>query len=191
VDRDSREERILARNWIKLIRAARRYREATRDFSRKRKRSDIRSFQTPILNFAAQRYNEMVNLEPERIKDHHVQGWENPPREYFYRVFTVNYKGPIKRQLLTEPPAVMDMTDAQLDSIVDDPTLLDIWAPCHSQTVEQKVAVTSMVVGKYRKFESQLGAALQVDYARQANPGEITHKSRALAYEEKELDSPE
>ena len=171
------------------IRVARRYREATREFSRKRKRSDVRAFTLAEMDFKAERYGRMVRLKKVRIQDHHVPGWETPPCEYSYSVFTVNYKGPRKWQMLTEPPATMDLTDAQLDRLVDDPTLLDIWAPCHSQTVEQKVAITSMVVGQYRTPETQLGAALQVNYSRQNNPGEVTHKSRRLAYDAKELES--
>ena len=51
------------------------------------------------------------------------------------------------------------------------------------------MAITSMVVGQYRTPETQLGAALQVNYSRQNNPGEVTHKSRRLAYDAKELES--
>jgi len=80
----------------------------------------------------------------------------------------------------------MALTDAQLYQLVDDPTSLEIFAPCHSQSVEHGVAITSLAVTRWRTRENQLGAALQIEHARKVTPGEVTHKSRNLVYEEKD-----
>jgi hypothetical protein len=110
-----------------------------------------------------------------------------PPCEYYYRVHTPNYKGTeIRKQLLTEPPATVHLSDAELYQLVDDPTRLDIFAPCHSQSVEHGVAVTSLAVKRFRTRVNQLGASLQIEHARKVTPGEVTHKSRNLVYEEKD-----
>ena len=170
------------KNGIMLIRDARLYREQTREYSRKKK-SDVRQFTLAELNFKAKHYGQMVRIKRVRIPDHNLPGWSEPPMEFFYVIYTINYKGPKKWALLTEPPATMALTDAELDMLVEDPTRLDIFAPCHSQSVEHGVATTSQVVSTWRTEENQLGAAFQVVYARETNQGRVTHKKRRLLYD--------
>ena len=182
-DEDSREQRLAAKNCILAIRLAVLYREKTRELSRKRLRSEVRAFKVAEIDFTCTSYPLLTRLKSSRIPDHKVPGWEQPPYEYYFSYFTLNFKGKRRWELLTEPPATMDLAEAQLDMIVEDPTSMDIWAPCHSQSVEHGVAITSQVVTRWRTPETQLGAALQVHHARKATPGEVTHKSRRLMYE--------
>ena len=182
MDKDSRQARVNARNGILLIRDAQRYRDQTRQYSRKKK-SDIRKFTLAELNFKAEHYGEMVKMKRVGIPNHHLPGWSEPPIEFFYVVYTINYKGPKKWALITEPPATMALTDAELSMLVEDPTRLDIFAPCHSQKVEFFVAATSQVAHKYRTEENQLGASFQLVHARETNQGRVTHKKRKLLYE--------
>ena len=80
-----------------------------------------------------------------------------------------NGKLPTELVTLTEPPLTLHLTDDELAAFRETPLLSNY--PCHTQSVEHGVALTSKAVKRRRKEDSQLVAILQTSHSRTSNPG--------------------
>ena len=74
-------------------------------------------------------------------------------------------------------PAFLFHDDAPL--VIENPLVSTF--PCHSQTVEHGVALTSACVKRRRKEENQVMSTLQTAQARRVQPGRTTYASVAAS----------
>ena len=72
------------------------------------------------------------------------------------------------------PPLLENLTPIQIDQFLVEPFKCEI--PCHSQSVEHAVALTSLVTKNRRTEETQLRSMLQVAAARRDFKGKVSHK---------------
>ena len=138
----------------------------------------IRSYRLPVVNFHADHYVKLVKLS---FKDVRGSGqFARLGRERliqpYYQVYTPNSKA--KRpdvEKVRLPPLFKQMTKEEINSIKDKPLVVSY--PCHSQTVEHAVALTTKGSKQFRKPESQLGAVLSTVEARASQSFKrVTHK---------------
>ena len=97
-----------------------------------------------------------------------VKGPGDPPERLMY----LTYNG--EWEPVSVPPVIENLTPHQLDQFLKEPFKCPI--PCHSQTVEHAVALTSQVTKNRRTEETQLRSMLQVAAARRDFTGKVTHK---------------
>ena len=72
------------------------------------------------------------------------------------------------RQLITEPPVTIG---ADICKYIKDPLRLNY--PCHSQTVDHGVQITSSEALLSTNYESRLGAAFTINNCRKEMPGRV------------------
>ena len=113
----------------------------------------------------ATHYELMVRMKWIRMKGP-KWGRGEIPKQPFYPVFVLNSKGPDDIEEVTMPPIIKQMTQEQIDAIVDTPLKAEF--PCHSQSVEHGVK-------RRRKEETQLACVLQTVEARAMNSHIMSH----------------
>ena len=134
----------------------------------------VRTFRLPALNFKASNYFELMKIKYEPIygSQHHFGRVLKQP---FFEVFTPNAKetGTPTWVKMTLPPLIKQMTPEEIHSVKTMP--LEVTYPCHSQSVEHGVALSSKIAERFIKRDSQLQATLQVFDARKRQPEQVTH----------------
>ena len=133
------------------------------------KRKKVRCFRLPKINFEAKNYWEMVPIGYRK-----VVGPYTPPKEPFFPVHTLNYKGTQQYDPITEPPLTAHLTTVEINALKNIP--LKSKFECHTQSVERGVALTADSVKRRRTADTQLMCALSTAAAREACTGKITHK---------------
>ena len=161
--------RLAARHMIAKLEAVEQYKAWIEKESGIKRRTIIRPFRVPLLDFTATHYAKMVKLKWKLMK-----GPGSPPKQPFFPVFMLNSKSAIQHEPVTMPPIIKQMTREQIDAIVDTPLQADF--PCPSQTVEHGVATTTQCVKRRRKESTQLTCVLQTVEARAQQPHVVTHK---------------
>ena len=141
--------RLAARHMITKLEAVEQYKAWIEKESGIKRRTIIRPFRVPLLDFTATHYAKMVKLKWKLMK-----GPGSPPKQPFFPVFVLNSKSAIQHEPVTMPPIIKQMTREQIDAIVDTPLQADF--PCPSQTVEHGVATTTQCVKRLRKESNQL-----------------------------------
>ena len=166
---------------IAKLEAVEQYQEWVDKESNVKRKTSVRPFRVPLLDFTATHYAKMVKLKWKQIIGPKWNGGEDPPKQPLFPVFVLNSKCSIEHEPVTMPPIIKQMTREQIDAIIDTP--LKVGFPCHSQTVEHGVATTTQCVKRRRKEDTQLACVLQTVEARAQLPHRITHKRLKSDYE--------
>lgn len=134
----------------------------------------LRAFELPYINFEAKNYFELMIIKYKPIhgsKPYFGRVLKQP----YFRVFTPNSKARGEKWVkMTIPPLIRSMTPEEIQSLKTKP--LEVDYPCHSQTVEHGVALSSKMAERYVRRDHQLQAVLQASDARKLQPGQVTHR---------------
>ena len=147
--------RLAARHMIAKLEAVEQYNAWIEKESGIKRRTIIRPFRVPLLDFTATHYAKMVKLKWKLMK-----GLGSPPKQPFFPVFVLNSKSAIQHEPVTMPPIIKQMTREQIDAIVNTPLQ----------------ATTTQCVKRRRKESTQLACVLQTVEARAQQPHVVTHK---------------
>lgn len=164
-----RKVRVKAVNIVHEIRMAKRYEEGNRHG---KKKADY-TYRVGELNFKAKDFTDMVFLRRVKGEGH------NAPQILEFRSVKIGGKldknGKLPREWIRaeEPPLTLHLTDEEIDEFLISPLVCDF--PCHSQSVEHGVALTTRCVKRRRTEKTQLMAIYQTQEARRLIPGRITY----------------
>ena len=166
-----RNLRVTAINLTHDIRMAARY-EASNRIGKKK--VDY-TYRVAEVNFEARHFKELIWFRRVKGKGH------NAPEIVEFRAVQIGAKpgknGKLPRDWVRaeESPLTQHMSDEELDGLKDTRLVSDF--PCHSQSVEHGVALTTRCVKRRRTERTQLMAIYQTQEARRRNPGRITYSN--------------
>ena len=158
---------------LDILEQWRTYKEEESMVRRPASQREIRPYELPKINFEARCYNELITWR-RREEVGSEEKWGSPVGRWEYTTFTPGAKEPYGNREVTLAPILAQMTKEELEELRYKRLRVDY--PCHSQAVEQAVALTSDSVKKYRSDEARLAGLLQTYEARQKQPGRVTVK---------------
>ena len=140
------------------------------------------TYRMAFVNFDAEDFTAIMKF---RRKSQPQTVYTKPPESVEFKSVqlgaTRDSKGnlPTSYIRMVESPLTANITDHELLAIIDNPLVSTF--PCHSQTVEHGVALTSACVKRRRKEENQVMSTLQTAQARRVQPGRTTYASVAAS----------
>ena len=132
------------------------------------------AYRMAAVNFQCDDFYKMATLRQRTQK-----GFHNAPKVVEYKVAIIggakNGEGKLAFEWVrvTESPLTANLSDDELYQILDSPLKCDY--PCHSQSVEHGVALTSQCVKRRRTEQNQLVAIYQAAHSRKTNPRVVTY----------------